>query len=77
MLYLTTSERARKTYVNLVLRSEAISGQKSTRKLISEIKIKLLDRSRVFLLGETVTFCANAPAGPRWEIFVDSWLFRA
>ncbi len=57
-------ERAQKTYVHLVVRSEAISGRESTRKLISEIKIRLLVPFEVFLSGETVGFCTDAPAGP-------------
>ena len=55
---------AQKTYINLVVRSKAILGLKSTRKLISEINFRLLDRSQVFLLGKTVGSCTDAPAGP-------------
>jgi hypothetical protein len=58
---------AQKTYINLVVRSKAILGLKSTRKLISEINVQLLDRPQVFLLGKTVGSCTDAPAGPRWE----------
>ena len=52
------------TYINLVVRSKAILGLKSTRKLISEINVQLLDRPQVFLLGKTVGSCTDAPAGP-------------
>ena len=47
------------TYINLVVRSKAILGRKSTRKLISEINVRLLDRSQVFLLGKTVGSCTD------------------
>src|SRR4029450_12554238 len=50
--------------INLVVRSKAILGLKSPRKLISEINVRLLDRSQVFLLGKTVGSCTDAPAGP-------------
>jgi hypothetical protein len=53
------------TYINLVVHSKAILDLKSTRKLISEINVRLLDRSQVFLLGKTVGSCTDAPAGPK------------
>jgi hypothetical protein len=37
------------------------TGAGETKKPISEIRIKLLSKRVVFLLTETVTFCANAP----------------
>src|SRR2546428_2798438 len=43
-------EGAQKTLVNLAVRSGAIFGRKSTRKLISKINIRLLVHSQVFLL---------------------------
>ena len=36
----------------------------SIRKPIQEIKIRFMDQRTVFLQGETVGFCLNAPAGP-------------
>jgi hypothetical protein len=39
---------ARIMYVILVARSEAFLGQKSIRKLMQEIKIRLRDQPRVF-----------------------------
>jgi|KBSSwiStaDraftv2_1062776.scaffolds.fasta_scaffold1083420_1 hypothetical protein len=56
--------RTQITYVNLAVRSEAILGRKSTRKPISKISIRLSISFQVFLLGKTVGFCTDAPAGP-------------
>ena len=64
------------TYINLVVRSKAILGLKSTRKLISEINVQLLDRPQVFLLGKTVGSCTDAPAGP-WYAAPPRLLYNA
>jgi hypothetical protein len=62
----TMPQSRQKSSVNLVVRSEAILGRKSTRKLISKINVRLLVHSQIFLLGKTAGFCTDAPAGPCW-----------
>src|SRR5262249_11442597 len=56
---------------------KAVLDRKSIGKPTPEIKIRLRDQRIVFLQGETVGSCLNAPAGQALHLFAGSIAYRA